>query len=435
LEKLYGCLALALACSSPQTPLLSLTTGSSGSGTGGHASAGSTTASASSSGSSSTAGGSTSGGGSGCTLFAPAVQVITGVGPSYSPMSVPPNGVNHPLAVGALGLGGNWDIAIGDLGNGDTPDFGILKGNGDGSFQPTVHVGVGRMPSGALIGVFPGEVIPRLAVADSWNQKIGVFDFSTGSLDRVATLSSPLGCYFNRVAYLSMADFKHTGWLDVLLGSDGTGNCGSSATLFVSSGAGWTTPWASTDAELPPTYGDFDSDGILDLVMATGSLSGLAFLRGRGDGTFDSPVGIDTAVHAMAWSGDLNGDGHLDLVESSATAMTVLLGVGDGTFKVGPPTSLSAVSVSAQLIDLNGDGRLDFVGTDWSSQYVHVALGNGDGTFQPEVMLPIADPSGIAAAGWVTIGDMNNDGRPDLIVGDVYDGNVSVFLNTCRQRP
>jgi hypothetical protein len=167
-------------------------------------------------------------------------------------------------------------------------------------------------------------------------------------------------------------------------------------------------------------------------VVGNVALGGLAFLRGRGDGTFDTAVPIDGASYGSAWSGDLNGDGHLDLVET--WVLTVFLGAGDGTFRMGPATSLNPV-VSAQLVDLNGDGRLDFVGTDWNSENVYVALGNGDGTFQPEMRFAIADPSGTAEAAWISVADVNNDGWPDLVVGNYYDGNVSIFLNSCHLVP
>ncbi len=439
---LWASLWLVAACSSPQTTLFGRTSGSTGAGTSG-SSGGSTTGGTASSGSSSTAGGSSTSGTGGCgTLFAPAVQIVTGVGPTYpysEPIGVPAPILSHPLAVGDLNGDGNLDIAIGDWGNAgwgnQTTDLGILLGNGDGSFQSTIHFKLGGHPSGALINVLAKGGTPALAIADASDQEVGIFSFSSGGLTLLSTLSPAFNCKFDGMAYLSVADFNGDGWPDVLVGSDVASGCTSSAAVYLGSNAGWTVPWLSTDAALPMTVGDFDGDGILDLVMATSPLSGLAFLRGKGDGTFDRPVPIDTAAGAMAWSGDLNGDGHLDLLEVSGSgsvpeSMNVLLGAGDGTFTLGPPLSLSPVWVWAQLIDLNGDGKLDFVWTVGDG--VKLALGNGDGSFQPEMTFQMADPTSPMGVERVVVGDVNNDGLPDLIVGDIVDGNVSVFLNTCK---
>jgi len=64
--------------------------------------------------------------------------------------------------------------------------------------------------------------------------------------------------------------------------------------------------------------------------------------------------------------------------------------------------------------DLNGDGKLDLVVSEVGD--VAVMLGNGDGTFQP----PAKFPTGVSSdgvAGSVVIGDFNNDGKPDLAAG------------------
>jgi hypothetical protein len=76
--------------------------------------------------------------------------------------------------------------------------------------------------------------------------------------------------------------------------------------------------------------------------------------------------------------------------------------------------------------DLNRDGIPDLVTVNQGSHDagdVSVLLGNGDGTFQPQLLLPVpGNPSS------VLVGDFNGDGRPDLAVLDSSAGTVSVFL-------
>jgi hypothetical protein len=435
-------LALAVACSTPVPSLVGLRNGANG-GTSGQVASSTTTGSGtpgSSSGLTSTAGGSpvgsgSSGGGGGCSaLFAPAVQIDTGVGPSIVPGDLPPTDWGHSLAVGDLNGDGKLDLTIGYYGDPYPPsDIGFLLGAGDGSFQPTIYIDAGPFPAAALIGNLSSAGSGTLAVAEGWSQTIGIFQLSSGMMRNEATLASPLNCSFADTAYLRVADFNRDGWPDILLGADTEGNCTSSVAVLLGFDGGWTSVWSSTTAAYPETVGDFDGDGIPDLVFATSPLSGLQFLRGKGDGTFDAPVAIGSGASA-AFSGDLNEDGVLDLLAIPFDGpMTVLFGVGDGTFTVGPNAvpSLSPVG-PVGLVDLNGDSHLDLVGTDWGTNLVHVALGNGDGTFQREALLPIADTRPNAIATWVTVGDVNGDGRPDLIVGNYYDGNVNLFLNTCH---
>ena len=89
--------------------------------------------------------------------------------------------------------------------------------------------------------------------------------------------------------------------------------------------------------------------------------------------------------------GDLNHDGHLDLVVGNfaATINRVYLGVGDGTFgagtDIGNVTDDSVSANSLALGDLDGDGNLDLVMGCSEGNFGkinRVYLGKGDGTFK-----------------------------------------------------
>ena len=74
--------------------------------------------------------------------------------------------------------------------------------------------------------------------------------------------------------------------------------------------------------------------------------------------------------------------------------------------------------------DLDGDGKADLVTANNDSGDVSVLYGNGDGTFPTVASLPVSD--GPAA---VALGDFNGDGKPDIVVADDIDSTVSVMLN------
>lgn len=111
---------------------------------------------------------------------------------------------------------------------------------------------------------------------------------------------------------------------------------------------------------------------------------------------------------------DLNGDGKLDLAGGGADAANIMLGNGDGTFrpKVAYPVASGAQYVAAG--DLNMDGRVDLVVTLVNpSVSVAILLGNGDGSFgTPQY---IANTSA-ADSPFVVVTDLNNDGKLDLAV-------------------
>lgn len=127
---------------------------------------------------------------------------------------------------------------------------------------------------------------------------------------------------------------------------------------------------------------------------------------------------------SMLVTGDFNGDGNLDVATVYPGNISVLLGNGDGTFRV-PIVSAGQPFPSEYAVsgDFNGDGKLDFAGLDLSNGYLYVQLGNGDGTFQPFVETP-------ALGGFFfTTGDFNRDGKLDLAVTGPSDLVTVYFGN------
>ena len=73
--------------------------------------------------------------------------------------------------------------------------------------------------------------------------------------------------------------------------------------------------------------------------------------------------------------------------------------------------------------DLNGDGRPDLVVGNADADQMQVLLATGPGTFAA----PVTHAAGDGAEG-VAIADLNGDGKPDIVVANLWAGTASVFL-------
>ncbi len=158
--------------------------------------------------------------------------------------------------------------------------------------------------------------------------------------------------------------------------------------------------------------GDFDGDGILDVVVTHAGGSGtITVFLGDGRGGFGAGIDSPSTTYAtQVLAADLNGDGLADLVVTAQGQLWILLATGGGHF--GSPRGVPGV-LEPVIGDFNEDGLPDLAGASTASNAIAVLLGDGSGGF--------GTPSNYPTNGFLfrppVVSDLNRDGHQDIVAG------------------
>jgi uncharacterized repeat protein (TIGR03803 family) len=341
------------------------------------------------------------------------------VGTSSTTTSYATGATPNFIAVGSLG-GTAIDLAVANL---NSNNVSVLRGNGDGTFQPRVDYPVGSAPRSVAIGDVNGDGRSDLVIANQGSDSVSVL-LGNGDGTFQTAVDYPAGSGAFSVA---MSDINGDTVLDLVVADV------SSSTVSVLRGNGngtFQSPIGYTVGSLPRwvAMADLDGNGLPDAVVANAGSNTLSVLLNNGNGSFHSATAYPTQLFPFALAiADVNGDGRSDLVTANYNSHTLSIfrGNGNGTFQAATtlPTDLYPVSVAAA--DLNNDGRPDLVVANSVNGTDHVSLlfGNGDGTFQA----PLKYTAGFALH-TITIADVDGDGTRDVLVPHPNDDRLSVLL-------
>ncbi len=269
----------------------------------------------------------------------------------------------------------------------------VLYGNGDGTFPSTQAVNVGNSPQAVVTADFNADGCPDAATVNSGGSNVTSLrttrDAATGACQK---------------SLVAVSNY-----------SVGTG------------------PRSIAVA-------DFNADNKLDLVVANATNNSVSVLPGQGDGTFSgavltaatgsNPEFRDPRSLVVA---DFNSDGKLDVATGNAlgNSITLLLGQGPGAtivpFSIGPTAAAGTGVTSLAGADLDGDGRQDLVGTVTADNRVAVLRGTGTG-IAGAALFPALAGSVTGNALGITVGDINKDGKPDMLVANRAAAKMSLLL-------
>lgn len=338
----------------------------------------------------------------------------------------------NAIGVGDFDRDGRPDLAV--LG-GDPGELLVLLNRGGGRFEPSAQgiIPAGSKASGLGLGDVDGNGACDLVVSHHDDFELLVLlsagDGSFAPAPTSPQLSSREGKPHSH--NLALADVNRDGRLDVvqaqsernvvlvLLG-DGAGGFSAAA-----------APFAAGQHPYTILVADFNADGAPDFASPNAISADLSIGLGRADGGFTAAPGERVPLGGRALglaAGDVDADGHVDLVVNidDENALGLLLGDGTGSFRrsseslVAPPGRCFGQAIA----DLDHDGIADVAVPCLDAEAVAVWLGRAGG--------PATTPRTFATPGTdsqvMAVADLDGDGWQDAVTAGWDRPTISILL-------
>lgn len=216
---------------------------------------------------------------------------------------------------------------------------------------------------------------------------------------------------------VAWGDYDSDGDLDLYLANEGTNRLFRNNNNGTFSNVAGSANVADGGTGAGVTWGDYDNDGDLDIYMTNGPGTNRLY-RNNGDGTFSNIAGsanVDDGswAYAVTW-GDYDNDGDPDLFMGSESYIRLYRNNGNDTFTdvAGSVGVYGTAAFGAAWADYDNDEDLDLYIA--SSSTNRLFRNNGDGTFS-DVTGSAGVSDGAISMG-VTWGDYDNDGDADFYV-------------------
>jgi gliding motility-associated-like protein len=321
------------------------------------------------------------------------------------------------IATGDFNKDGNLDAVACSQTN---DNFSLLLGDGAGNFSAPVNFTTGDVPNGIASGDMNKDGnLDVLVTNRGVPEELHIF-YGNGA----GNFSAPVKLAIANVWDVAIADFNNDTHLDFAILTSGV----YTVQIWLSNGLA--TP-SFTLSQTVVDFGisgdidahDLDGDGDMDLIGSS------AYTLNTGAGVFGTRVFIPQTDEEYA-VGDLNGDNKPDLVatdnNNNSSNIRVYRGDGTGTFTLLGKYETVAYHRGLEIVDVNNDGYLDVVGAGTFSGQgkIDILLGDGSGYLTNSVSkyVTLTDPQDLAK------GDFNEDGKIDIATCHSVANSVSVYV-------
>jgi hypothetical protein len=367
------------------------------------------------------------------------ILTLWGAEPSrlaFSNLTVPLNGTPHGATTGDLNSDGIVDV-ITVNGHDRTVSVVLIPQEGEPTETQLLAIGAERgRPGGHFISVVTGDFDAdgdRDVVTSDHdeNEYLLLLNSGDGTLRLRSAFPTSERPFMAMTADLDGdgdLDLANVGWtrrvVSVVL-NDGQGNFGEHRDFEV----GGVNPVALVGR-------DFDGDGDVDLATANPTSRDVSFLYNQGDGSLSEATVLPVLGQPQYLvSEDFDGDGDFDVVAANTRPCDATVfsnqGVpdqGDGAFVISGAYPIDKNAYSMTTGDVDGDGVLDLV-VGLQTSVVAVLLGRGDGTFEAVFEFGVAGQARFALTG-----DFNDDGRLDMVSANRTSRNLTFLFHEVSQK-
>ena len=341
-------------------------------------------------------------------------------------------------------------VAIGDMDGDGKPDLTVVNSTSNtvsvfrntstsgsittGSFAAKVDFTVGTNPFGLAIGDLDGDGKPDLAVANYGANTVSVLG---NGLMLTVTAFSPksgaTGAAGSTTVTITGTNFSTTAANNIVYfgAVQATVSAATTTQLTV------TAPYGATWQPISVTVGGLTaySYSVVNPFIPTYAGKG-AILTSDLASKVDFTTGSAPRIVVM---GDLDGDGKPDLAVSNSSSSTVSVfrntstigSISSGSFATKVDLATGTDPEFLAIGDLDGDGKSDLAVANYGSNTISVFRNTAtsgslnSGSFATKVDFATGtNPFSVA------IGDLDGDGKPDLVVTNTNSNSVSVFRNT-----